>query len=64
VLAKVYRDRQMIVYHRRYPQYNFARHKGYGTAEHREAIRRWGPCALHRRTFRGVREWLREDDDL
>ncbi|MDD3579461.1 MAG: ribonuclease HII [Desulfobacca sp.] len=64
VLAKVYRDRQMIVYHRSYPQYNFARHKGYGTAEHREAIRRWGPCALHRRTFRGVREWLGEADDL
>jgi len=63
VLAKVFRDRQMIAYHRSYPQYNFARHKGYGTAEHREAIRRWGPCALHRRTFRGVREWLEHHYD-
>ncbi|MFP3866757.1 MAG: ribonuclease HII [Desulfobacteraceae bacterium] len=63
VLAKVYRDRQMIAYHRSYPQYNFARHKGYGTTEHRAAIRRWGPCALHRRTFRGVREWLEHHHD-
>jgi ribonuclease HII len=63
VLAKVYRDRQMIAYHRSYPQYNFARHKGYGTPEHLAAIRRWGPCPLHRRTFRGVREWAEEDHD-
>jgi len=58
VLAKVHRDRRMTSYHRLYPQYNFARHKGYATAEHLEALRCWGPCTLHRRTFRGVREWL------
>lgn len=57
VLAKVYRDGQMAAYHQVYPQYNFAAHKGYATPEHLEAIRRWGPCPLHRRTFRGVREW-------
>jgi len=58
VLAKVHRDRRMAAYHRLYPQYNFARHKGYATPEHLEALRCWGPCALHRRTFRGVKEWL------
>jgi ribonuclease HII len=58
VLAKVHRDRRMAAYHRLFPQYNFARHKGYATPEHLEALRCWGPCALHRRTFRGVREWV------
>jgi ribonuclease HII len=61
VVAKVYRDRLMEALHRRYPQYNFARHKGYATAEHLEALRCWGPCVLHRRTFRGVREWVEEE---
>ncbi len=59
VLAKVYRDQQMKSYHQLYPQYNFASHKGYATPEHLESIRLWGPCPLHRRTFRGVREWCR-----
>jgi len=59
ILAKVYRDRQMEAYHRLYPQYNFAQHKGYATPEHLEALRCWGPCELHRRTFKGVLEWVR-----
>ncbi len=58
IVAKVYRDRLMEACHRLYPQYNFARHKGYATAEHLEALSIWGPCVLHRRTFKGVREWL------
>ena len=58
VLAKVHRDRRMGAYHRLYPQYNFARHKGYATPEHLEALKCWGPCAIHRRTFKGVREWV------
>jgi ribonuclease HII len=58
IVAKVYRDTLMERLHQRYPQYNFARHKGYATAEHLEALRCWGPCDLHRRTFRGVKEWL------
>jgi ribonuclease HII len=58
ILAKVHRDSLMEALHRRYPQYNFARHKGYATPEHLEALRCWGPCDLHRRTFRGVKEWL------
>ncbi len=61
ILAKVYRDSLMEACHRRYPQYNFASHKGYATAEHLEALRCWGPCPMHRRTFRGVKEWVEEE---
>ena len=57
ILAKVHRDRCMEAYHRQFPQYNFASHKGYATREHLEALQSWGPCVLHRRTFRGVKEW-------
>jgi ribonuclease HII len=60
VLAKVHRDRLMTAYHRQYPQYNFPQHKGYATAEHLEALRCWGPCSIHRRTFSGVKEWVAE----
>ena len=55
IIAKVTRDRMMIEHHERYPQYNFAKHKGYGTREHLEAIRKFGYCELHRMTFRGVK---------
>jgi len=55
ILAKVDRDREMIALDRDYPDYGFARHKGYATAEHRAALRRFGPCLLHRRSFRPVR---------
>jgi len=58
IVAKVTRDRMMLEYHQRYPQYNFARHKGYGTKEHRKAIETFGLCELHRKTFRGVKEYL------
>ncbi|RMD71853.1 MAG: ribonuclease HII [Gammaproteobacteria bacterium] len=51
ILAKVARDREMVMWDRCYPGYGFARHKGYPTREHREAIRRLGPCPLHRRSF-------------
>ena len=63
IVAKVYRDTLMERLHQRYPQYNFARHKGYATAEHLEALRCWGPCTLHRRTFRGVKEWVGEKEE-
>ena len=55
VIAKVTRDRLMLEYDRRYPQYNFRSHKGYGTTEHLEALQRFGPCPIHRRSFRHVR---------
>ena len=51
ILAKVTRDRIMTVMDGLYPQYGFAKHKGYGTREHIEAIRKYGPCPIHRRTF-------------
>ena len=51
IVAKVTRDRQMLEADRLYPMYGFARHKGYGTREHIEALRRYGPCPLHRRSF-------------
>lgn len=54
VMAKVYRDRIMVQYHLQFPEYGFQRNKGYGTREHLAAIRRFGPCPFHRRTFRGV----------
>ena len=58
IVAKVTRDRLMEGYHQLYPQYDFATHKGYGTKEHRKAIQRFGVCELHRKTFRGVKEYL------
>jgi ribonuclease HII len=54
IIAKVSRDRIMIAYHEKYPQYNFAKHKGYGTREHLDVLRRHGCCECHRRSFRGV----------
>jgi len=54
VIAKVHRDGLMRNYHEQYPHYGFAGHKGYGAASHLEALRRHGPCPLHRRSFRGV----------
>lgn len=54
ILAKTYRDRLMEHLDRHHPGYGFARHKGYGTADHYEALHRLGPCRQHRLTFRGV----------
>jgi len=54
IMAKVTRDRLMVDYHARYPQYNFAQHKGYGTREHLQAIREHGCCPLHRQSFRTI----------
>lgn len=54
VIAKTYRDALMTEYDSEFPQYGFADHKGYGAASHRAAIQEYGPCSLHRKTFRGV----------
>ena len=51
ILAKVARDRYITEISDKYPQYNFKKNKGYGTREHREAILKYGPCEIHRRTF-------------
>ncbi len=54
VIAKVTRDRLMCQYHEAFPEYHFHTHKGYGTLAHLDKIRQFGPCRLHRKTFRGV----------
>lgn len=54
VVAKVTRDRILQYYHQIFPQYGFDRHKGYPTAEHRQALKQYGPVLIHRKTFRQV----------
>ena len=54
IIAKVERDRMMSELCAQYPGYAFAKHKGYSTPEHQEALKRLGPCAIHRRSFRPV----------
>ena len=58
ILAKVARDREMIEMDRRYPEYGFARHKGYGTRVHRDALLRLGPSPIHRLSFAPVKSAL------
>jgi ribonuclease HII len=55
VLAKVTRDAIMTELHDQWPQYEFAKHKGYVTSSHAEALLQWGPCAEHRRRYVNVR---------
>ncbi len=58
IVAKVTRDRLMIVLDKQYPNYGFARHKGYMTKEHTESLRRFGACPAHRKSFAPVRELI------
>jgi len=58
ILAKVARDRYMLELHQKFPHYNFAKHKGYPTAEHMIALRKFGPCPEHRRSFGPVAQLL------
>ena len=58
IIAKVTRDREMVELDRQYPQYGFARHKGYGTVEHLDALKKYGPSPVHRKSFRPVYELL------
>lgn len=51
IMAKVTRDHMMIEYDKLYPQYGFAKHKGYGTPAHIAALKKYGPCPIHRKTF-------------
>lgn len=57
ILAKVYRDALMATLDKKYPGYDFSRHSGYPTELHRQAIAALGPSPIHRRTFRGVKEY-------
>jgi ribonuclease HII len=63
IIAKVTRDRLMAEYHRKYPEYNFLSHKGYGTEEHLRRLAEHGPCPIHRRTFTPVTTALRPRHD-
>ncbi|MDX9788381.1 MAG: ribonuclease HII [Desulfobacterales bacterium] len=58
IIAKVTRDRIMDAYHDAFPRYGFSRHKGYPTRAHRDAIQEFGCCPIHRRSFKGVKEYL------
>jgi ribonuclease HII len=58
IVAKVTRDRLMKRYHQDYPQFEFSKHKGYPTKAHKKAIQKFGCCPIHRRTFKGVKEYL------
>ena len=58
IVAKVHRDLMMQTLDKVYPRYGFGRHKGYGTKFHREAIVKYGPCEIHRKTFKGVKEYV------
>ncbi|NMC62179.1 MAG: ribonuclease HII [SAR324 cluster bacterium] len=57
ILAKVWRDHLMVVLDKKYPGYNFSKHAGYPTALHRTAIISQGPSPVHRKTFRGIKEF-------
>ena len=63
IVAKVTRDGLMRQYHHQYPHYGFDKNMGYPTAEHRQALAEHGPCPLHRRSFRGVKEFFQGSDD-
>lgn len=56
IIAKEHRDRLMIAADARWPEYGFAGHKGYGSAAHRDAIARLGPCPIHRMSFAPMRQ--------
>jgi ribonuclease HII len=58
IIAKVTRDNMMVQFHRTYPQYGFVTHKGYPTKAHKAAIREYGCTPIHRRTFKGVKEYV------
>jgi ribonuclease HII len=60
IVAKVSRDRMMEKYHQYYPQFDFPKHKGYPTRSHKDAIRKFGCCPIHRKSFKGVKEHLCE----
>ena len=58
IVAKVIRDKKMLGLSKEYPQYDFETHKGYPTSKHIKAIKRHGPCVMHRKTFSRVKEFI------
>lgn len=63
IVAKVYRDNIMINMHKKYPIYGFDRHKGYGTKMHMEALKRHGPCEIHRKSFEPLKSMIKGRQD-
>lgn len=61
IIAKVTRDRLMISYDRQWPQYGFKSHKGYATPQHIEAVKQFGPCPIHRRSFETIKQSVLKD---
>lgn len=61
IVAKVFRDELMVDYHNQYPEYGFDKHKGYGTKQHMEALNEFGPCPIHRKSFKPVAQCLSGD---
>lgn len=64
IIAKVTRDRIMMDYHKTFPLYNFAKHKGYGTKEHQSLLKQFGVCPIHRHSFSPVRNELEKTQNL
>ncbi|HPD18120.1 MAG: ribonuclease HII [Candidatus Goldbacteria bacterium] len=64
VLAKVHRDRIMRNYHKVFPQYGFIHNKGYGTQEHIDALVKYGPCEIHRKSYKPVENIIRMQSDV
>ena len=60
IIAKVVRDQMMLEFDKKYPQYKFAKHKGYGTAEHMALMKTYGICPIHRRSFAPVKECFQQ----
>lgn len=57
IIAKVERDRIMLELDKQFPNYGFAKHKGYGTAQHMKALQQYGPCSIHRQSFEPIKSW-------
>ena len=64
IIAKVYRDKIMRRYHKKYPQYGFDIHKGYPTKSHCKALEKYGPCEIHRKTFYPVKKYCQDSGNL
>jgi ribonuclease HII len=64
IIAKVERDRMMRKFHRKYPQFLFDKNKGYSSREHLEALKKFGPCKIHRRSFKRVMDCLVKQEFL
>lgn len=63
IIAKVYRDRLMMEYSKKYPKYQFEKNAGYGTREHIQAIRKFGPTPIHRKTFAPIKEYIHNENE-